>query len=77
VTFDDRILLGSVVLISLLSDANIKKCQSQASGHCLPRCPDLRAALDALAKAERRTLNAYVNILLEDHVAATKKRRSK
>jgi hypothetical protein len=40
--------------------------------------PELRAALEALAKSERRTLNAYVSIILEDHVAAvTPKRKPK
>jgi len=37
--------------------------------------PELRAALNALAQADRRTLNALVNIILEDYVAIQAKKR--
>jgi hypothetical protein len=35
----------------------------------------LKAKLDKLAKEDRRTLSAYVENLLEDHVRSTSQRR--
>jgi hypothetical protein len=34
--------------------------------------PELKAALLELAKADRRSLSSYLEILLEEHVARTK-----
>ena len=39
--------------------------------------PTLKAKLEKLAKKDRRTLSAYVEKLLEDHVAAQEHRRPK
>jgi predicted HicB family RNase H-like nuclease len=36
--------------------------------------PSLKAALERLARAEERTLNFYVERILEAHVAARRKR---
>lgn len=35
--------------------------------------PTLKEALSALAKAERRTLASYVELVLEDHVESKRK----
>jgi hypothetical protein len=39
--------------------------------------PALKAQLEKLAKEDRRTLSAYVEKLVEDHVAAQERRREK
>ena len=39
--------------------------------------PSLKEALLALAKAERRTLASYVELVLEDHVAGKRKEGKK
>ena len=39
--------------------------------------PALKAKLEKLAKEDRRTLSAYVEKLLEDHVAKLKRQKSK
>jgi hypothetical protein len=39
--------------------------------------PELRDALQAAADAERRTLGAYLRIVIEDHVASLAKRKKK
>jgi predicted HicB family RNase H-like nuclease len=39
--------------------------------------PGLKATLANLAKQDRRTLSAYVEKLLEDHVAKLKRQKSK
>jgi predicted HicB family RNase H-like nuclease len=39
--------------------------------------PELKATLANLAKQDRRTLSAYVEKLLEDHVAKLKRQKSK
>jgi hypothetical protein len=39
--------------------------------------PGLKAALANLAKQDRRTLSAYVEKLLEDHIAKSKRQKSK
>jgi hypothetical protein len=39
--------------------------------------PTLKAQLEKLAKEDRRTLSAYVEKLLEDHVAAQEHRLKK
>ena len=35
--------------------------------------PSLKVGLQKLAKADRRTLSAYIETVLEDHLAATEK----
>ena len=39
--------------------------------------PSLKAKLEKLAKQDRRTLSAYVEKLLEDHVTQQERRRAK
>jgi hypothetical protein len=39
--------------------------------------PSLKAKLEKLAKEDRRTLSAYVENLLEDHVTEQERRRAK
>ena len=39
--------------------------------------PSLKAKLEKLAKHDRRTLSAYVEKLLEDHVTEQERRRAK
>jgi hypothetical protein len=39
--------------------------------------PSLKAKLEKLAKHDRRTLSAYVEKLLEDHVTEQERRRGK
>jgi hypothetical protein len=39
--------------------------------------PALKAKLEKLAKEDRRTLSAYVEKLLEDHVIEQERRRAK
>ncbi len=39
--------------------------------------PTLKAKLEKLAKEDRRTLSAYVEKLLEDHVIEQQRRRAK
>jgi predicted HicB family RNase H-like nuclease len=39
--------------------------------------PTLKAKLERLAKEDRRTLSAYVEKLLEDHIAAQERCREK
>jgi hypothetical protein len=39
--------------------------------------PSLKAKLEKLAKPDRRTLSAYVEKLLEDHVTEQERRRAK
>jgi hypothetical protein len=39
--------------------------------------PSLKAKLEKLAKQDRRTLSAYVEMLLEDHVTEQERRRAK
>ena len=39
--------------------------------------PSLKAKLEKLAKQDRRTLSAYVENLLEDHVTEQERRRAK
>ena len=39
--------------------------------------PSLKAKLEKLAKQDRRTLSAYVEKLLEDHVTEQERRRAK
>jgi hypothetical protein len=39
--------------------------------------PSLKAKLEKLAKQDRRTLSAYVEKLLEDHVKEQERRRAK
>jgi len=39
--------------------------------------PGLKAKLEKLAKQDRRTLSAYVEKLLEDHVMQQERRRAK
>lgn len=36
--------------------------------------PELKAALQKLADADRRSLNSYLTLLLEDHVKDSKKK---
>jgi len=38
--------------------------------------PDLKAALDALAKADDRSLSAYINRALREHVATVQPKKS-
>jgi hypothetical protein len=39
--------------------------------------PGLKAKLEKLAKQDRRTLSAYVEMLLEDHVIKQERRQAK
>jgi hypothetical protein len=39
--------------------------------------PSLKAKLEKLAKQDRRTLSAYVEMLLEDHVTERERPRAK
>ena len=39
--------------------------------------PNLKEALAALAKAERRTLASYVELVLEEHIESKKKQAGK
>jgi hypothetical protein len=51
--------------------------QNRTAALGLRLTPNLKEALAALAKAERRTLASYVELVLEDHVEQKRKKGKK